>query len=130
MCDVRNEHNPHPKFDSVISLGCFKSEIRVDKSRPREIILLVIASIHIIKQLIMLRTALRPVSRSFASTSLQSRFASSLVYLEHKNGKLNDSSLSAVTAAKKVDGNVSLHALKCSTVRMRLILGCRNLSRH
>lgn len=55
----------------------------------------------------MLRNALRPatLSRSLFSAQ-QSRFASSLVYLEHKGGKLNDSSLSAVTAAKKVDGNV------------------------
>lgn len=58
---------------------------------------------------IMIRTALRPaaVSRNIAAIQ-QARFASSLVYLEHKGGKLNDSSLSAVTAAKKVDGNVRL----------------------
>ncbi|KAI9635476.1 uncharacterized protein MKK02DRAFT_27136 [Dioszegia hungarica] len=56
----------------------------------------------------MLRNALRPatLSRSLFSAQ-QSRFASSLVYLEHKGGKLNDSSLSAVTAAKKVDGNAA-----------------------
>lgn len=61
----------------------------------------------------MLRTAFRYISRPLASasTASQSRFASSLVYLEHKGGKLNDSSLSAVTAAKKVDGNVSFSLL-------------------
>jgi electron transfer flavoprotein alpha subunit len=55
----------------------------------------------------MIRTAVRPaaLSRHIAAVQ-QARFASSLVYLEHKGGKLNDNSLSAVTAAKQVDGNV------------------------
>ncbi|WVQ97815.1 hypothetical protein IAU59_004930 [Kwoniella sp. CBS 9459] len=35
-----------------------------------------------------------------SSAALRRRLASSLVFLEHKDGKLNDSSLSAVTAAK------------------------------
>ncbi|ORX34362.1 hypothetical protein BD324DRAFT_635573 [Kockovaella imperatae] len=50
------------------------------------------------------------LSRSLtASTSTASsqRFASSLVFLEHKGGKLNDSSLSAVTAAQAIDSNAS-----------------------
>ena len=34
------------------------------------------------------------------------RAASTLVYLEHKGGKLNDSSLHALTAARTVDGDV------------------------
>jgi electron transfer flavoprotein alpha subunit len=58
----------------------------------------------------MLRTALRPIAaplRTFSALQ-QSRFASSLVFLEHKGGKLNDSSLSAVTAAKQVDANVRI----------------------
>lgn len=41
------------------------------------------------------------------SSLAQRRLASSLVFLEHKGGKLNDSSLHAVTAAQKVDGEVS-----------------------
>ncbi|ORY26893.1 DHS-like NAD/FAD-binding domain-containing protein [Naematelia encephala] len=51
----------------------------------------------------MLRAAVRPLRASaFSSSSKvqQWRLASSLVFLEHKGGKLNDSSLSAVTAAK------------------------------
>lgn len=59
---------------------------------------------------IMLRSTIR-VSRSLhlssSSSSVQSRLASSLVFLEHKGGKLNDSSLNAVTAAKSLDGEVS-----------------------
>ena len=43
-----------------------------------------------------------------ASTLAQRRLASSLVFLEHKGGKLNDSSLTAVTAAKKLGDDVSL----------------------
>jgi electron transfer flavoprotein alpha subunit len=35
------------------------------------------------------------------------RPASSLVYIEHKDGKMNDSTLHAVTAAKAVGGDVS-----------------------
>jgi hypothetical protein len=61
--------------------------------------------------------AAAPVRRSFA---LSQRYASSLVLLEHKNGKLNDSSLSAVTAARKL-GEVRhqlLHRLKVLTARL------------
>lgn len=61
----------------------------------------------------MIRNALRPAtssSRTFSALQ-QSRFASSLVFLEHKGGKLNDSSLSAVTAAKQVDANVSIYVI-------------------
>jgi electron transfer flavoprotein alpha subunit len=56
----------------------------------------------------MIRATLKPsvLSRHIAAAQ-QARFASSLVYLEHKGGKLNDSSLSAVTAAKQVDSDVS-----------------------
>jgi electron transfer flavoprotein alpha subunit len=42
-----------------------------------------------------------------ASTVAGRRFASSLVFLEQKGGKLNDSALCAVTAAKSVGGDVS-----------------------
>lgn len=52
-----------------------------------------------------LRSALR-ATRPATRTLCAQRFASSLVYLEHKGGKLNDSSLNAVTAAAKVDGEV------------------------
>ena len=53
-----------------------------------------------------LRSTLRFASSSSRLFSLSRRNASSLVLLEHKAGKLNDSSLSAVTAAKKLDGDV------------------------
>jgi len=51
----------------------------------------------------------------FASTSrvaaynaaAQRRLASSLVFIEHKDGKVNESSLHAVTAAKCIDGDVN-----------------------
>jgi len=46
-------------------------------------------------------------SGSRRSILYQCRSASSLVFLEHKDGKLNDSSLHAVTAAKSVDGETS-----------------------
>ncbi|GFZ49144.1 Probable electron transfer flavoprotein subunit alpha [Saitozyma sp. JCM 24511] len=57
----------------------------------------------------MIRSLLRPARSAFLSTSsaAQRRLASSLVFLEHKNGKLNDGSLSAVTAAKKLDGDAA-----------------------
>jgi hypothetical protein len=57
----------------------------------------------------MIRSILRPARSAFLSTSsaAQRRLASSLVFLEHKNGKLNDGSLSAVTAAKKLDGDAA-----------------------
>ncbi|WVO13462.1 hypothetical protein L204_101078 [Cryptococcus depauperatus] len=48
----------------------------------------------------MFRSALRALKPKFATT--QSRHASSLVFLEHKGGKLSDASLSAVTAAKSL----------------------------
>jgi len=51
------------------------------------------------------RSALR-ATRPATRTLFSQRFASSLVFLEHKGGKLNDSSLNAVTAASKVDGEV------------------------
>lgn len=41
------------------------------------------------------------------STVAQRRLASTLVFLEQKGGKLNDGSLSAVTAAKSIGGDVS-----------------------
>ncbi|KAK1926375.1 hypothetical protein DB88DRAFT_481612 [Papiliotrema laurentii] len=54
-----------------------------------------------------LRSTLRFASSSSRLFSLSRRNASSLVLLEHKAGKLNDSSLSAVTAAKKLDGDAA-----------------------
>ncbi|KAK4688556.1 electron transfer flavoprotein alpha subunit, partial [Tremellales sp. Uapishka_1] len=48
-----------------------------------------------------------PALSSSLSSLAQRRFASSLVFLEHKNGKLNDSSLHAVTAARSLEGDVS-----------------------
>jgi electron transfer flavoprotein alpha subunit len=42
-----------------------------------------------------------------ASTIAGRRFASSLVFLEQKGGKLNDAALCAVTAAQAVGGDVS-----------------------
>jgi electron transfer flavoprotein alpha subunit len=56
----------------------------------------------------MLRQPLRIARTARLSSIAQRRLASSLVFLEHKGGKLNDSSLHAVTAAQKVDGEVSL----------------------
>ena len=55
----------------------------------------------------LLRQTARLARSSPLSSLAQRRLASSLVYLEHKGGKLNDSSLHAVTAAQKVDGEVS-----------------------
>jgi len=54
------------------------------------------------------RSAVR--SARTASTFAGRRFASSLVFLEQKGGKLNDAALTAVTAAKAVGGDVSLNA--------------------
>jgi hypothetical protein len=53
----------------------------------------------------LLRQPLR-IARTARLSLSQRRLASSLVFLEHKGGKLNDSSLHAVTAAQKVDGEV------------------------
>jgi hypothetical protein len=55
----------------------------------------------------LLRQPLR-IARTARLSLAQRRLASSLVFLEHKGGKLNDSSLHAVTAAQKVDGEVRL----------------------
>jgi electron transfer flavoprotein alpha subunit len=55
----------------------------------------------------LLRQPLRIARTAQLSALAQRRLASSLVFLEHKGGKLNDSSLHAVTAAQKVDGEVS-----------------------
>lgn len=63
------------------------------------------------------RTALF-ISRPPSSFS-QYRFASSLVFLEHKGGKLNDSSLNAVTAAKQVEGDVGLTCSSVSEIKCR-----------
>jgi len=54
----------------------------------------------------LLRQPLRIARTARLSSIAQRRLASSLVYLEHKGGKLNDTSLHAVTAAQKVDGEV------------------------
>lgn len=53
-----------------------------------------------------LAAATRSVARTSYAVQGQ-RPASSLVYIEHKNGKMNDSTLHAVTAAKAVGGDVS-----------------------
>ncbi|KAI5454160.1 Electron transfer flavoprotein alpha-subunit [Naganishia albida] len=53
-----------------------------------------------------LAAATRSVARTSYAVQAQ-RPASSLVYIEHKNGKMNDSTLHAVTAAKAVGGDVS-----------------------
>lgn len=68
-------------------------------------------SVHLLrdsnaKMLLRQTTRLARAAKPLSSLA-QSRLASSLVYLEHKGGKLNDSSLHAVTAAQKVDGEVS-----------------------
>lgn len=47
------------------------------------------------------------IASSSLSTLSQRRLASSLVFLEQKGGKLNDGSLTAVTAAQQVGGDVS-----------------------
>lgn len=55
------------------------------------------------------RSALR-ASRAFTPRLAlsHSRLVSSLVFLEHKAGKLSEASLSAVTAAKTLGNDVSL----------------------
>jgi hypothetical protein len=63
--------------------------------------------IHHINMASLLRQPLRLARTAHSTSFAQRRLASSLVYLEHKGGKLNDSSLHAVTAAQKVDGEVS-----------------------
>jgi electron transfer flavoprotein alpha subunit len=55
----------------------------------------------------MLRSGLRTARSACLYSFAQRRLASSLVLLEHKGGKLNESSLSAVTAAKKLDGETA-----------------------
>jgi electron transfer flavoprotein alpha subunit len=47
------------------------------------------------------------VAASASYTSAARRLASSLVFIEHKDGKVNESSLHAVTAAKSIDGDVN-----------------------
>ncbi|WOO79434.1 putative electron transfer flavoprotein subunit alpha, mitochondrial [Vanrija pseudolonga] len=47
------------------------------------------------------------IASSSLSTAAQRRLASSLVFLEQKGGKLSDSALTAVTAAKQVGGDVA-----------------------
>jgi len=44
---------------------------------------------------------------SAAASSSTRRNASSLVYIEHKDGKLNDSVLHAVTAARQIKGDMN-----------------------
>lgn len=53
----------------------------------------------------LFRAAVR--TSRLASTLANRRFASSLVFLEQKGGKLNDAALCAVTAAQQVGGDVS-----------------------
>ena len=55
------------------------------------------------------RQSIRASSSSLRllSVARASRNASSLVYIEHKDGKLNDSVLHAVTAAKQVKGDLN-----------------------
>jgi len=71
----------------------------------------------------LLRQPLRIARSAQFSALVQRRLASSLVFLEHKGGKLNDSSLHAVTAAQKVDGEVSqspvgiAYQLTCADIR-------------
>ncbi|WVW78748.1 hypothetical protein I302_100709 [Kwoniella bestiolae CBS 10118] len=54
----------------------------------------------------LVRAALR-TSRLSSLAATQRRLASSLVFLEHKNGKLNDSSLNAVTAAQSLGSDTA-----------------------
>ncbi|WWD07953.1 hypothetical protein V865_006062 [Kwoniella europaea PYCC6329] len=54
----------------------------------------------------LVRAALR-TSRLSSLAPVQRRSASSLVFLEHKNGKLNDSSLNAVTAAQSLGSDTA-----------------------
>ena len=51
-----------------------------------------------------LRAGARVPLRTLSTPSV--RLASTLVFVEHKNGKINPSTLSAVTAAQKVGGEV------------------------
>lgn len=55
------------------------------------------------------RQSIRATSSSLRlfSATRYSRNASSLVYMEHKDGKLNDSVLHAVTAAKQIKGDLN-----------------------
>lgn len=56
--------------------------------------------------MLVLRNAVRATRAARFSTT-PGRFASSLVFLEQKGGKLNDQALTAVTAAQQVGGDVS-----------------------
>ena len=51
-------------------------------------------------------TSIRSVSRQHSNPSTFVRLLSSLALLEQRNGKLEHSSLSAVTAAQKIGGSV------------------------
>lgn len=57
------------------------------------------------------RTAVTASKAAKLSSVASNRFASSLVFLEQKGGKLNDGALSAVTAAQKVGGDVSFDSM-------------------
>lgn len=57
--------------------------------------------------MLVFRNALRTARTARLSTVAPGRFASTLVFLEQKGGKLNDQSLTAVTAAKQIGGDVS-----------------------
>lgn len=60
----------------------------------------------------LFRSVARATRTASAAVSMSSvagrRFASSLVFLEQKGGKLNDAALCAVTAAQSVGGDVSV----------------------
>lgn len=87
-------------------------EVRVTGNRnlPPNIISLIVSthSPYLLTPhtMLPLRSALRATTPARRLFALSRRDASSLILLEHKNGKLNDSSLSAVTAAQKLDGDV------------------------
>ncbi|KAG7529802.1 hypothetical protein FFLO_05389 [Filobasidium floriforme] len=53
------------------------------------------------------RRSIRASSSLLSTAARSTRNASSLVYIEHKDGKLNDSVLHAVTAAKQVKGDLN-----------------------
>ena len=53
------------------------------------------------------RRSIRASSSLLSAAARSTRNASSLVYIEHKDGKLNDSVLHAVTAAKQVKGDLN-----------------------
>ena len=59
----------------------------------------------------MLARAFAPTARLMARGAASSRSASTLIVAEHNNATLHAATLSAVTAAKAIGGDVRTHAL-------------------